>query len=122
MKVTTLYYGCVVDGYIHVTLNYWKWQVCTSVVSNEVNTLAQVNDTMHCKFHTDVSSASLFHSEHILSVTTSLTKMQNQKFESLKYTPIYNDENHSLHIIIHIHMYICISYIHIHNISYILSL
>src|SRR6202165_2333296 len=89
---------------------------------NEVNTLAQVNDTMHCKFHTDVSSASLFHSEHILSVTISLTKMQNQKFESLKCIPIYNDENHSLHIIIHVHMYICISYIHIHNISYILSL
>ena len=34
--------------------------------------------------------------------------MQNQKFESLKCIPIYNDENHSLHIIIHIHMYICI--------------
>ena len=42
-------------------------------IFDEVNTLAQVNDTMHCKFHTGVSSASLFHSEHILSVTISLT-------------------------------------------------
>ena len=90
---------------------------------NEVNTLAQVNDTMHCKFHTGVSSASLFHSEHILSVTISLTKMQNQKFESLKCIPIYNDENHSLHIIIHIHMYICIyvyTYAYHHMFTYII--